>query len=216
MLLFVVLPLSLFSLFVRCAPAPGFDALQTTGFARDANILSQITPIDTSQSPSSIGALYSRPQAKAMSDSPADPLVRVNHGPPTPIYTPSFQVMNDSTPKPLVMAYYPDWAGPDFPPEKINFTLFDWIDFAFALPTQDFDLIWDSDEAPMLLQRLVHAGHSAGTKIKLSIGGWTGSRYVSQFINEIVSSSEPQIFLSGGCYECEQRNVFKEYFSSLQ
>jgi chitinase len=78
------------------------------------------------------------------------------------------------------MAYYPDWAGPDFPPEKIDFTLFDWIDFAFAVPNEKFDLTWDDDEAaPMLLDRLVHAAHARGTKIKLSIGGWTGSKYVS-------------------------------------
>ncbi|KAJ6515764.1 glycoside hydrolase [Mycena sanguinolenta] len=81
------------------------------------------------------------------------------------------------------MAYYPDWAGPDSPPEKIDFTRFDWIDFAFALPTEAFDLTWDNpDAAPRLLERLVTAAHSKGKKVKLSVGGWTGSKYFSSAV----------------------------------
>ncbi|GLB33930.1 putative glyco 18 [Lyophyllum shimeji] len=84
--------------------------------------------------------------------------------------------------QPLVMAYYPDWAGPSYPPENIDFSRFDWIDFAFALPTEAHDIAWDTGEAPDLLRRLVAAGHAAGTKIKLSVGGWTGSKYFSQAV----------------------------------
>ncbi|KAI0661066.1 glycoside hydrolase [Cubamyces menziesii] len=78
------------------------------------------------------------------------------------------------------MAYYPDWAGDDFPPEKVDFRRFDWIDFAFAVPDAQFNLSWDgSDNAPDLLKRLVSSAHSAGKHVKLSVGGWTGSRYFS-------------------------------------
>ncbi|KAI0650353.1 glycoside hydrolase [Trametes meyenii] len=78
------------------------------------------------------------------------------------------------------MAYYPDWAGDAFPPEKIDFSRFDWIDFAFAVPDAQFNLTWDgSDDAPELLRRLVSRAHAAGKKVKLSVGGWTGSRYFS-------------------------------------
>jgi chitinase len=77
----------------------------------------------------------------------------------------------------IVAAYYPDWAGPDFPPEKIDFGRFDWIDFAFALPNEQFGLNWDNDDmAPKLLHRLVTAAHAKGKKVKLSVGGWTGSK----------------------------------------
>lgn len=77
----------------------------------------------------------------------------------------------------LVMGYYPDWAGDAFPPEKIPFDRFDWIDFAFALPDEHFSLTWDDPEvAPMLLKRLVTAAHAKGKKVKLSVGGWTGSK----------------------------------------
>lgn len=79
--------------------------------------------------------------------------------------------------RPLVMAYYPDWTSSQFPPEKIDFDHYDWLDFAFALPDEHFNLTWDDPQtAPALLSRLVDAGHAGGTKVKLSIGGWTGSK----------------------------------------
>ncbi|EIW62034.1 glycoside hydrolase [Trametes versicolor FP-101664 SS1] len=78
------------------------------------------------------------------------------------------------------MAYYPDWAADAFPPEKIDFGRFDWVDFAFAVPGADFNLTWDgSDDAPDLLRRLVSRAHAKNKKVKLSVGGWTGSRYFS-------------------------------------
>ncbi|KAJ7781110.1 glycoside hydrolase family 18 protein [Mycena metata] len=81
------------------------------------------------------------------------------------------------------MAYYPDWAGSYFPPEKIDFTRFDWIDFAFAIPKMDGSLTWDdSTMAPELLARLVKAAHDKGKKVKLSIGGWTGSQWFSPIV----------------------------------
>lgn len=82
-----------------------------------------------------------------------------------------------SAPRPQVMVYYPDWAAAAFPPEKIDFNRIDWIDFAFAIPDAKLNLGWDgSDDAPKLLDRLVTAAHARGKKVKLSIGGWTGSK----------------------------------------
>jgi chitinase len=75
------------------------------------------------------------------------------------------------------MAYYPDWVGSTFPPERIDFTRFDWIDFAFAVPDANFALAWDDPETgPDLLRRLVKSAHAHGTKVKLSLGGWSGSK----------------------------------------
>ena len=80
---------------------------------------------------------------------------------------------------PLVMAYYPVWRADVLPPENINFSCIDWIDFAFAMPNEYFGLDWDgSDNAPGILTRLVDAAHQKGKKVKLSVGGWGGSRYV--------------------------------------
>ncbi|TFY78431.1 hypothetical protein EWM64_g5585 [Hericium alpestre] len=81
---------------------------------------------------------------------------------------------------PLVMGYYPDWVADAFPPEKVDFSRFDWIDFAFAVPTEKFGLTFDgSADGGGLLRRLVAAAHKKGKKVKLSIGGWTGSKCAS-------------------------------------
>lgn len=77
---------------------------------------------------------------------------------------------------PLVMGYYPDWAGDDFPPEKIDFTRYNWIDFAFAVPMADYSIGWDDEKAPDTLRKLVQLAHAGNAKVKLSIGGWTGSK----------------------------------------
>jgi len=75
--------------------------------------------------------------------------------------------------RPLVMTYYVDWA----PRSNIDFSQFDYIDFAFALPDERFALTWDVPNAAQLLRDLVTDAHTSGsTKVKLSIGGWTGSR----------------------------------------
>ncbi|KAI1795158.1 glycoside hydrolase [Ganoderma leucocontextum] len=99
--------------------------------------------------------------------------------PPGPTSTPS----SASAQGPLVMAYYPDWVERDYPPENIDFSRFDWIDFAFAVPDQNMALNWDgSDDAPDLLTRLVSRAHASGKHVKLSVGGWTGSKYFSSAV----------------------------------
>ncbi|SJL01798.1 uncharacterized protein ARMOST_05121 [Armillaria ostoyae] len=87
----------------------------------------------------------------------------------------------DSTPtRPLVMAYFPSWAEGDYSPETINYTLYDWIDLAFAIPDEGFNLTWDDVvKAPDLLARLVKFAHGNSTKVKLSVGGWSGSHCFS-------------------------------------
>ncbi|KAH9482401.1 Chitinase A1 [Psilocybe cubensis] len=80
------------------------------------------------------------------------------------------------------MAYYPDWVGSTFPPTRIDFKRVDWIDFAFAVPTEDFSLTWDDPTGPTLLEDLVSSAHSMGAKVKLSIGGWTGSKHFSSAV----------------------------------
>lgn len=87
---------------------------------------------------------------------------------------------SDASSRMLVMGYYPDWAYPAFLPENVDFGRYDWIDFAFVSPNADFALVWDDmDSGPKLLKRLVAAAHAGGSKVKLSIGGWTGSEHFS-------------------------------------
>ncbi|PIL37075.1 hypothetical protein GSI_00767 [Ganoderma sinense ZZ0214-1] len=100
---------------------------------------------------------------------------------PTPRLTSTLS--SASAQGPLVMGYYPDWAESSYPPENIDFSRFDWIDFAFAVPDQNMVLNWDgSDDAPNLLMRLVSRAHASGKHVKLSVGGWTGSKYFSSSV----------------------------------
>lgn len=99
--------------------------------------------------------------------------------PQKPFETPCINSTSDGSACPsrmLVMAYYPDWVGSSFPPSRIDFKRVDWIDFAFAVPAEDFSLTWDDPTGPTLLENLVSSAHSMGAKVKLSIGGWTGSK----------------------------------------
>ncbi|KAG9048594.1 hypothetical protein FS837_012449 [Tulasnella sp. UAMH 9824] len=90
---------------------------------------------------------------------------------------------------PFVAAYYPDWTT--MTPEKIDFDRFDWIDFAFAVPNSKFVPAFTGDNSEDLLRRLVSAAHNAGKKVKLSVGGWTGSKYFSTAVS---TSSNRQTF----------------------
>jgi hypothetical protein len=89
-------------------------------------------------------------------------------------HTRSLHHRSPSPPRPQIMTYYADWA----PPHSIDYSLFDTIIFAFALPNEHCQLVWDSDQALRLLSDLVPVAHAAATKVSLSIGGWTGSRPV--------------------------------------
>lgn len=118
---------------------------------------------------------------------------------------------------PLVMAYYPDWAPDSFPPEKIDFQRFDWIDFAFAIPDVNFNLTWDSPKSVNLLSRLVACAHSKGKKVKLSIGGWTGSRRVHRILLILLKSNHrvDQVFLVSRCYYPEPTSFHQQYLHCL-
>ncbi|CEL63740.1 Chitotriosidase-1 OS=Homo sapiens GN=CHIT1 PE=1 SV=1 [Rhizoctonia solani AG-1 IB] len=85
--------------------------------------------------------------------------------------------------KPFVATYFPDWTGDEFSPEKVDFKRFAWIDFAFAVPDENRQLTFTSDSSEDLLSRLVKSAHAHGSRVKLSIGGWTGSRYFSSAVS---------------------------------
>lgn len=99
----------------------------------------------------------------------------------------------------IAAAYYPDWSAGTNPPEKFDFSKFDILFFAFAMPNSSSTLTWDSG-SQSIIQRLVSARNSSGksTKIVLSVGGWGGSQWFSQacsnsgnrskFVNAIVSA----------------------------
>ncbi|ODN99057.1 hypothetical protein I350_07211 [Cryptococcus amylolentus CBS 6273] len=78
----------------------------------------------------------------------------------------------------LMLGYYPDWAT-NITPEDVDWDRFDILDFAFAVPDSAGGLTWDDDSATETLTSLVTYAHKAGKRVKLSVGGWTGSAYFS-------------------------------------
>ncbi|KAJ7030057.1 glycoside hydrolase family 18 protein [Mycena alexandri] len=73
-------------------------------------------------------------------------------------------------------AYYPSWTASSHPPEKLDYSKFDILFFAFAIPNSSSTLTWDSSTQAMLKRLVASAKQSGkGTKIVLSVGGWSGS-----------------------------------------
>ncbi|KAI8443446.1 glycoside hydrolase superfamily [Phakopsora pachyrhizi] len=89
----------------------------------------------------------------------------------------------------MVATYYPDWNVNVLPPQSVQYKKYDLIYFAFALPTEYAGLEFTSIRSVQTLKRLVKYAHGNGTKVVLSVGGWSGSKYFSQVIvNETTRS----------------------------
>ena len=184
------------SVLAASSAMPASDSIQPTSAASVSTAEPVLVPAPTSVSTSSVqrpasntaGESLASPTTSALpppstsdpASSTQDPSLPVfsGGGQPQKIgHRPSPSPKAPSNIRPQVMAYYPDWTAEAFPPERVDFNRFDWIDFAFAVPTEDFTLAWDgSDNAPELLQRLVTNAHQNGKHVKLSVGGWTGSK----------------------------------------
>ncbi|GAA5927503.1 hypothetical protein JCM3775_006001 [Rhodotorula graminis] len=74
--------------------------------------------------------------------------------------------------------YYPDWVQDVMPPEKLNYKMFDLINYAFALPTSDY-LVTLPDYSGSILKRVVKMAHGNNTRVNIAVGGWTDSVYFS-------------------------------------
>lgn len=85
---------------------------------------------------------------------------------------------------PLACAYYPDWSAGSNPPEKIDFSKFDVLFFAFVTTNGNGVLQW-GEGSQAVLKRLVASAKKSGkhTKIVLSVGGWGGSAFFSDAAN---------------------------------
>ncbi|KAF8556981.1 glycoside hydrolase [Imleria badia] len=101
------------------------------------------------------------------------------------------------------MTYYTDWA----PPKSIDYSLFDVVMFAFALPDQNYRLGWDTDQAPAILANIVPPAHAASTKVMLSIGGWTGSKPVPSSLANISPHPFTRYF-SNAVATAQNREIF--------
>ncbi|KAF9457537.1 glycoside hydrolase [Collybia nuda] len=78
----------------------------------------------------------------------------------------------------LATAWYPGWLADVYPPEKISWTKFNAMTFAFGLTTNDVSKV-DLAGAEQALQTFVTQAKNNSVPALLSIGGWTGSQYFS-------------------------------------
>ncbi|KAG5645132.1 hypothetical protein DXG03_006849 [Asterophora parasitica] len=80
------------------------------------------------------------------------------------------RVSGDTT-IPIAAAYYPTWSAWENPPNRIDFSKFDILFFAFATPNASSGLNWDEGSEDTL-RTLVSAARQSrkGTKIVLSVG----------------------------------------------
>lgn len=83
----------------------------------------------------------------------------------------------------VTLGYYPDWSVWTYPVSDINWDKLDIVDFAFAIPNSAFGLEFTQYNSEETLTSLVAAGHAAGKRVRLSIGGWTGSVYFSSAVS---------------------------------
>ncbi|KAG0144674.1 hypothetical protein CROQUDRAFT_659742 [Cronartium quercuum f. sp. fusiforme G11] len=81
--------------------------------------------------------------------------------------------------RPTIGSYFPDWNLDVLSPEQVDYSKYDLINFAFAVPTEDFQLKFTQSDSLQTLDKLVRYGHGNGTRVCLSIGGWDGSKYFS-------------------------------------
>lgn len=81
-------------------------------------------------------------------------------------------------PKAVTAGYYPDWSEGSRPPEGLDYSKWDILFFAFAMPSSSAGLTLNSGTT---LRRLVASAKASnkGTKIVLSVGGWGGCKYFS-------------------------------------
>jgi len=81
-----------------------------------------------------------------------------------------------TSPSRTVVGYYADWTSAKLPADQIPYNKLTHINYAFAIVDESFKISFTTQS---LLSQVVSNAHSAGTKVLLSIGGWTGSRYFS-------------------------------------
>ncbi|KAF8886493.1 glycoside hydrolase family 18 protein [Infundibulicybe gibba] len=79
----------------------------------------------------------------------------------------------------LAMAWYPSWLGSELPPEKVSWSKYSALTFAFAITTPDVNTISLDSAGQQLLPSFVDNANKNNVSALLSIGGWTGSQYFS-------------------------------------
>ncbi|KAG6826893.1 hypothetical protein H0H92_013999 [Tricholoma furcatifolium] len=95
----------------------------------------------------------------------------------------SIQVLSDSSAASATLiaaSYYVDWESDSFPPESLDYSRWDILNFAFATPSSSFGLTFDSG-SEAVLKRLATAAHNSG---------WGGCEYYSAAVSTATNRSK--------------------------
>ncbi|KAJ2489260.1 hypothetical protein IWW37_004137 [Coemansia sp. RSA 2050] len=80
---------------------------------------------------------------------------------------------------PVIMGYYPSWKRAQS--ANVDWSKYTHVNMAFGIPSFSGTFSFDGD---WFLPGLVTSMHSAGTKVLMSVGGWTGSNYFSTIMKD--------------------------------
>ncbi|KAJ1896382.1 hypothetical protein LPJ66_004021, partial [Kickxella alabastrina] len=86
--------------------------------------------------------------------------------------------------KPVNIGYYPSWKRAQM--ANVDFSKYTHINLSFGIPTADGTFSYEGD---WFLAQTVADIHSKGTKVLLSVGGWTGSNYFSNIVKSAATRS---------------------------
>ncbi|KAJ2559050.1 hypothetical protein EV175_000510 [Coemansia sp. RSA 1933] len=85
---------------------------------------------------------------------------------------------------PLIIGYYPSWKKAQS--AAIDFSKYTHINMAFGIPTASGTFSFDGD---WFVPQTVSQLHAVGTKVLISVGGWTGSNYFSNIVKDSGAST---------------------------
>ncbi|KAJ2721832.1 hypothetical protein GGI07_003715 [Coemansia sp. Benny D115] len=86
--------------------------------------------------------------------------------------------------KPVVIGYYPSWKRAQS--ANVDFSKYTHINLAFGIPSSSGTFSFEGD---WFVPQVVTDLHSKGTKVLLSVGGWTGSNFFSNIVKSAGSRS---------------------------
>ncbi|EIW51657.1 glycoside hydrolase [Trametes versicolor FP-101664 SS1] len=82
----------------------------------------------------------------------------------------------------VAYTWYAGWHGTEFPPDKLSWSKYTAVTYAFATTTNDVNTVSLADSDEELLPTFVDLAHQNNVKAILTIGGWTGSQYFSSAV----------------------------------
>ncbi|KAI8890391.1 carbohydrate-binding module family 5 protein [Backusella circina FSU 941] len=95
----------------------------------------------------------------------------------------------------VIIGYFPNWLYGNYPPSQINFRSYTHIYYAFALqvsgniPSWAYNGVLD-DYVQYGLPNLMKLADAAGTKVTVSVGGWSGGTAFSSMASSSSSRAE--------------------------